>query len=290
MSLLLDALRKSENQRRKGELPPLDQPLAGSPVIATQPRSLRLRTLLVALLLLVIVAVAVGWLIDRLSTHSATPLVDDTNSTESPIVSAGPETGVASDISSQSRLEPEPMDDALEQTSPSVQTPEVAASSAVDINVPTAADTREILRSVPVTELEASDAATDPEPAIERTTPPVETQTVQQEPEPEPASAAATESDPPIAEAASAATQQDPPPEPVRGFIYAWELPLDARQDFPDLDVTVHVFAPNVDNRFVLINGERYAEGDRLAPGVVLREITREGALVDFRNYRILLQ
>ena len=108
--------------------------------------------------------------------------------------------------------------------------------------------------------------------------------------EPEPALPAANEPEPPIAEAASAAIQQNPPPEPVRSFIYAWELPLDARQDFPDLDVTVHVFAPNVDNRFVLINGERYAEGDRLAPGVVLREITREGALVDFRNYRILLQ
>lgn len=285
MSLLLDALRKSENQRRKGELPPLDQPLAGSPVIATQPRALRLRTLLAAFIFLILAAITAWWSLDRWSPDEPAPLADgadaaqpsaslvETPANQTPEASARPQP--LSQSPAESRLQPQLQAEAGETDEPPMQLdpdpPRVAASEAADTDAPAGTDERSAPN--PETEVDASEVGAA-----------VETVTAQHE-EPVEASPILPPPEPAISEA-----QEDPPPEPVRGFIYAWELPLDARQDFPDLDLTVHVFAPNPDNRFVLINGERYGEGERLAAGVVLHEITREGALVDFRNYRILLQ
>jgi len=56
MSLILEALKKSEQQRRLGEAPTL-----GSPVVATRRR----RSLLPILAILVIAAVAVAWWLTR---------------------------------------------------------------------------------------------------------------------------------------------------------------------------------------------------------------------------------
>ena len=72
-------------------------------------------------------------------------------------------------------------------------------------------------------------------------------------------------------------------------YLYEWELPLTVRQSLPALNLLVHVYANLPDDRFVLINGTRFREGDELAPGVRLAEIRPEGALIDFRDYRFLL-
>ena len=64
--------------------------------------------------------------------------------------------------------------------------------------------------------------------------------------------------------------------------------------DFPDqgpmIDVAVHVFAPDPADRFVLVDGERYGEGDALARGVQLEEIRPRGIVVGFRTYRIRIE
>lgn len=72
-------------------------------------------------------------------------------------------------------------------------------------------------------------------------------------------------------------------------YLYQWELPLPVRQALPALNLTIHVFAAQPEDRFVLINGVRYKEGAELGSGAVLAEIRAEGALVDFRDYRFLL-
>lgn len=72
-------------------------------------------------------------------------------------------------------------------------------------------------------------------------------------------------------------------------YLYQWELPLSVRQSLPTLNLLVHVYSKLPDDRFVLINGTRFREGDELSPGVRLAEIRPEGALIDFRDYRFLL-
>ncbi len=72
-------------------------------------------------------------------------------------------------------------------------------------------------------------------------------------------------------------------------YLYQWELPLSVRESLPALNLVVHVYSKKPEDRFVLINGTRFREGDELSQGARLAEIRPEGALVDFRDYRFLV-
>jgi len=74
------------------------------------------------------------------------------------------------------------------------------------------------------------------------------------------------------------------------GAIRPWELPQARRAEFPELALTVHFFAAEPAERFVLINGERYAQGDRIEGGLRLREILKRGVIVEFGDYRVLVE
>lgn len=76
--------------------------------------------------------------------------------------------------------------------------------------------------------------------------------------------------------------------EGVAEYVQAWELPLSVRRELPELNLTIHVFSPEAEQRFVLINGERYTMGDSIGE-VDIVDIRREGALVDFRSHRFML-
>jgi general secretion pathway protein B len=71
MSLILEALKKSEQQRRLGEAPTL-----GSPVVATRRR----RSLIPVLAALIVVAAAAGWWLTRSARRDATPPIATTPS------------------------------------------------------------------------------------------------------------------------------------------------------------------------------------------------------------------
>ncbi|MEE4305100.1 MAG: general secretion pathway protein GspB [Wenzhouxiangella sp.] len=77
--------------------------------------------------------------------------------------------------------------------------------------------------------------------------------------------------------------------EEVSEYVRAWELPLSVRRNLPDLNLAIHVYSPNESERFVLINGERYVPGDSIGE-VNIVDISREGAIVDFRSHRFLLE
>jgi general secretion pathway protein B len=73
-------------------------------------------------------------------------------------------------------------------------------------------------------------------------------------------------------------------------YIRAWELPLSIRRNLPELNLTIHVYSVESHRRFVLVNGQRFVIGDTIADGARLVDIQREGAIVDFREYRFLLE
>ena len=55
------------------------------------------------------------------------------------------------------------------------------------------------------------------------------------------------------------------------------------------MKVSVLVYAERPEDRFILMNGRRYIEGDEPRPGLVLEEIGREGAVFTFQLYRFLV-
>lgn len=66
-------------------------------------------------------------------------------------------------------------------------------------------------------------------------------------------------------------------------------VPDAVRAEMPTLDVTVHVWNPEPNARFIMVGGKIYHEGDALGAGMRLLKITRSGEIVRFRGYRIML-
>ncbi len=68
------------------------------------------------------------------------------------------------------------------------------------------------------------------------------------------------------------------------------DLPESTRSSLSQYEVNVHVFDDDPNRRFVLINMDKYKEGDRIANnGPLVEEITASGVVVDYGNGRALL-
>ena len=68
-----------------------------------------------------------------------------------------------------------------------------------------------------------------------------------------------------------------PAPEPVPLLE---TLSAGARRGIPALNLDIHIHSVDPDKRFVVINGRRYREGDRLGEGPMLETVTRDGAIL----------
>ena len=74
-------------------------------------------------------------------------------------------------------------------------------------------------------------------------------------------------------------------PEPI-GY---WELPDAVRANVPEIKFSVLVYDEDPDARFVLINGQRLGEGDELQQGLAVGEIRRDGVVFTYRLYRFFV-
>lgn len=101
---------------------------------------------------------------------------------------------------------------------------------------------------------------------------------------------------PPLQEASPATSAAEPTPTPaippsltqpapLRRFR---EMPPDYRADFPALTVEVHVFERIPSQRFVLVNGRRYRQGERMVEGPQVVEIVQEGIVLEYRGEKLL--
>jgi general secretion pathway protein B len=69
-----------------------------------------------------------------------------------------------------------------------------------------------------------------------------------------------------------------------------WELPDSIRAEVPEIKFSVLVYAADPADRFVLINGQRLGEGDSAQPGLEVKEIRREGVVFSYRLYQFLVE
>lgn len=63
-------------------------------------------------------------------------------------------------------------------------------------------------------------------------------------------------------------------------------LPASIRKQLPPLSVAVHAYSDIPQDRLVSINGRMLREGDTLAPDLRLEQITPEGMIFTYRGYR----
>jgi general secretion pathway protein B len=265
MSLILEALKKSETRRRLGEAPDI-----GTPFTVKSRRRNPWPLIAIA----IAVAAGVGWWYAR-----TMPRPNDAAVRES--------AGV------QSRPRPDGS-----VAGPAAKPPARADAGAAGVTAPGGVDAQALRPvtqhfSLPATPPPAP-ATVNPNPAnvpaaaaqapIGRATPPsIPAAPAPARPPAEPAVA-------PPAQPPTAATAQPavaPPPASAAPAVpQYYELAYALRKDIPQFNLSMHVFAPDAAARFVVVDGERKVEGDTVKEGLVLREVRTDGIILEFRGQR----
>ena len=65
-----------------------------------------------------------------------------------------------------------------------------------------------------------------------------------------------------------------------------WQIPQALRDTMPEMHISVLVYAKQPEDRFLLIDGNRLREKDEHGNGLVLEEIQSDRAIFTYRNYR----
>lgn len=283
MSFILDALRKSEAHRRAGETPRFDDDYSASTSLGRSDRFKLIRGALIAAILVTVVTAGVlvvrPDLLDRSAVVDAGDRFDET----AQIQPLEPE---RSDFSPPAQ--PQVDESAPTSIAQSIEDDEVLEDAAESAR--SQEDRRRDRRTAPerTTAREAPQrehVVADQSQALAEIERQIQEQMNRQEEDPGPAVRT---------RAPAPATTREQESEPWRPdaaeYVRVWELPLAVRRNLPELKLTIHVFSPQQDTRFVLINGERYVPGDQIGTDTLLVDIRREGAVVDFREHRFLLE
>jgi general secretion pathway protein B len=283
MSLILEALKKSERQRRLGESPSL-----GSPIMAVRRR----RSVLPILIALIAVGLtALWWLRRDGGAPEAQPVAAAVSpaSTEKPVL-PGP-TGKPADGTT---FNDAPIATSVVATPPGTRVPRDKPAAGATANEDTLR--REKLRSG---ELMAANPQAGPAATIKESKPvsagdPAALAAAMARAGKPPASAESEVVEPRQIRDRDAQTVK-PEPDVVRpadvgsgeSMKLMWELPLATRRSLPEIKLSMHVFANDPAQRFVIINGERRAEGDDVE-GLKLVEIRTDGVVFENDGVRFL--
>jgi general secretion pathway protein B len=92
-----------------------------------------------------------------------------------------------------------------------------------------------------------------------------------------------------VAPATVAASTLSAPAESSQGTVTIHDLTLGQRQGLPPLKMSVHLYHRDVARRFVVIDGKRLNEDGVLGNDVWVREIVPEGVIIEYKSIRFLL-
>jgi len=268
MSLILDALRKSEAERRRGQAPDL---YAELPPVTRRSRGVAQPWWWLAGALALVALLA--W---ALSQRSPAPM---TAATSSEISNVDPQPNGVEDRVAQ-RLDNPPAS-SLDVPAAVVAAPPLAGGTEV-VGVPTdIVITPPSQQSnpypgpvVPATR-EANNAAPPAGTFPPATSPPVPA-TARAQPAPAPAS--------PLPASPASAT----PVNDANAPIALSDLSAGERQQLQPLKVSMHLWDSNPAGRFAIIDGTRVGEGDRIGDAVV-ESITRDGLVLAWNGRRLRL-
>jgi general secretion pathway protein B len=83
-------------------------------------------------------------------------------------------------------------------------------------------------------------------------------------------------------------TPESPPPKPIPARTLS-ELPSGFLANLPSLNIDIHSYDQLPPKRYVLINMEKYQEGDYLTEGPQLIEILTDGVILEHMGERFIL-
>jgi len=266
MSLILEALKKSEANRRLGEAPDLATPFA-------TPR--RRRNPLPVLFVLIVAASAGGWWLLRTPPASEAPRTPALAATPpsapaQPAVATAPAPAAAPAVTAAPKKAP----DAFVAQAPQAGNP---AAGNAPVPIPTPKPPPAPVAPVP----KAPIAAAPPAPAPVTTSKP-----------PQPAPVAAAPAPPASAPSVVASgegqrkSEKSAPPAPPPLTVPTYgQLSFATRKDLPALKLNMHVYSADAAARFVLLNGAHLGEGDK-QDDLIVHEIRPDGIIFEFHGQR----
>ena len=254
MSLILDALRKSEAERRRGQSPDLFS-TSNIAVPASQPG---MRWFPVAVFVLLLLASA--WVI--WDGRSKRPLDDVASVSDLAAVDPAASADGVEDYPDAVAAAPKRAD--------GIATPAVAASPAPPPDISPTASASTVTASVP---------ASRPAPGNGFATAPMR-----------PTAAVAPAFTNPPFQALPAPPLEPPAAEPPAEEALPSLAVLDSitRGSLPPLKLSMHVWGQEPGKRFAIVDGQRVAEGSLLGNGVV-EKIRRDGVVINVNGQRLLL-
>ncbi|MGA8278487.1 MAG: general secretion pathway protein GspB [Rhodanobacteraceae bacterium] len=296
MSLILEALKKSEQQRRLGEVPHL-----GTPMSARR----RPGNWLPILAMAIVVAIALGgWLVLRPHRGASEHIVaGDTvaprphGATGAPVRSAEPSDRTAASAGKRAAgrrlpVGKRPFDNKPSTSASGLGTAPGRAPTREATGAAGAPPAKAVAAAPPAKPVGgAKGKSAPPRPAQRQTPPPVRT-AAKAPVQPVPAQPAAVASAPANAKPVGHAKPHAPPttsaPKATQ-WPMVWELPLKTRTALPKLSMIMHVYSPDPAKRFIVLNGDRHVEGDDINDDLSLVEIRPDGAVLDYKGQRFLL-
>jgi len=267
MSFILDALRKSEHERQRQTGPAL----AEVPVAAPKPRSNVWATGAIALLLVNLVVI--GVLLIRKAAREP----------EATVPAAMP----APAQTAPAATAPAPAQVTMTQT---VQSGAVAAPPPMLQPASSSGPPAEGSRNSLEDEMSEGPPMLDPQMAADAAAPPGGPPAVTRAPsgrgsvvyESLPASATVGSQQYAAPPQARTSSQSAGPKLPTADEVAA-------AGGVPALNLDLHVFSTRPAERMVFVNSHKYHEGDTLQEGPIVRQITPDGAILEFRGSKFLL-
>lgn len=249
MSYILDALKRAESERSRGQIPGLHaQPMARV-ALDREERAPVWRTLALAVIaVLVLGALAWWWLSADGPAPAAVPPLAASPSTRPAPANPPAQVNAPAPVVAAA----EPVASAASKPAPRRNPPPAIKPAATADNAAAPA------RMAPVpTPAPRSQAATDPSAAARATAAP-----------------------------APAASASAPGSTPEPRVLAMSELPADVISSLPALVVSGASYSDQPASRMVIINGALYREGDRLTSELTLQRIALRSAVLSFRGYR----
>jgi general secretion pathway protein B len=235
MSYILDALRKSDQQRQRGA-PPLTL-TAPAAEAAPKRASISLNGLLAVVL--VGAGMVVGWLRPWQHAVPVPPPIAAKPRASGPVMAAPAPVPVLREKAGKPELEP-----ALRKSAAAAQAAHPAGGGAARQDAP--AQVRPEVAPAPSKVPAGTPAATPDKPG--------------------------------------AAERAEAEPEPR--VMALSELPASIRQELPNLTISLLSYASNPKDRFAMIDDKLLRQGDLIAPGVRLEQITPDGVVIAYKQYR----
>jgi len=259
MSYILDALKLSDQDRKKGDVPNIhSQPDELVPASTVSFKRSRMNLLLS--LFLPMLAVLLVWVFSR-------SMNIDTSSPSTPVTAATSDRNPSVDVSS--------MDENI--------APQQEDIFGDDVYLDELKDVRLDISPVDEVDVPVSQASTVEESAVHPPDPllaATDERVVESEPPPEPPQSGSDAIERTIS------TEPIYDSDPYLGILSQRQLPYDLQKALPDMNISVHSYSVEPSLRLVRINKMIYHEGDFIDVELKLEEITRDGLIMSIRDNR----